>query len=445
MKRILTLLLIALCLPASAGPLGNQLRAIAAQVDAEEAEVCPVCPTCPDPEDPDPPVVGLPQLSLLSNDAIPTTPISKPGRAGTYTDPTYGTTVTRATMPGDGGGTWSRHIYSRRQPWNADGSYYLATSSGGYLVLYNATTFAKIKTLPSPPSGSMEPIWHPTNPKLLLHTGKSGAGGVWYWHNVDTGSTAQAFSLIGRAPFPTATHWHTRGEGTISADGTKMALMAEKGSVFLGLVSVNVTTGAILGSLPAGTLGRPDHVSITPSGRWVVPSWSQSTGSYSGTRAYSLNFQTMKQLFSNSTHSDLAIGPEGHDYYVYADYSAETGGYVRARNIDTGASFVMLDLYPASGESTAIHISGQAFARPGWVTFSTHSDRGGNYSIYKKVMVAELKPSGKVYNAAHIRTSASGYWGEPQAAPSRDLTKIAFASNLGSGEPDSWLIGVGWR
>lgn len=451
MKRLLALLLIALCLPASAGELGDQLRAqatqlqaLAVKVDAEEAEtcpapiVCPVCPVCPKPPDP---TTGLtPALSLLSNDTIPSSAPAKPARAGSYTDPTYKTPVTRATAPADSGGTWTRHIYSRQQPYNADGTRYLAQGSNGALVVYDAATFRPMRTLTGM-SGSMEPLWSPTNPLLILHTGKSQSGGVFTWRNTDTNAETPAFSLAGKAPFPTATHYRTRGEGTMCADGSKIALMAEIGETFLGVVSVDVKTGAILGSLPAGTLGRPDHVSITPSCRWVVPSWHTNTG----TRAYSLNFSTYKQLFETSTHSDLAVGPEGNDYYVYADYSASTGGYVRAKNIDTGASFPLLDLYPASGESTAIHISGQAFKRPGWVTFTTHTTRTSQQAIYKKVMLAQLKPSPLVYNVTHIQGTGTGYWDEPHGVPNRDLTRIMFVTNLKNGVSDSYSARIDWK
>lgn len=449
MRKLLGLLLAIACVPAFAGDLGNELRALAAKVDVLEAKTCPapivcpapvVCPTCPVcPKPTEPPVTGLaPALKLLSNDAIPTATITKPARGASYRDPTYGTPVWRATAPADAGATWTRHIYSRQQAFNADGTRYLAQGSNGALVVYDAATYRPLRTLAGL-SGSMEPLWHATDPKLILHGGKGMAGGVFRWHNTDTGVSSSAFTVT--APFITATHYRTRGEGTLSADGKVIALMAERGDTFVGLVSVEVATGRILGSLPAGSLGRPDHVSISPSGRWVVPSWHNANG----TRAYSQDFKTFKQLHSSSTHSDLAIGPEGNDYYVFADYSDATGGWVRATNIDTGVSFPLLGLYPGGGQSTAIHISGQAFKRPGWVTFSTYADRGGTNAIYKKVMVAELKPSGRIFNAVHIRNTATGYWAEAHASPNLDLTRILFATNLGSGQFDSYSVQVDWK
>jgi hypothetical protein len=57
----------------------------------------------------------------------------------------------------------------------------------------------------------------------------------------------------------------------------------------------------------------------------------------------------------------------------------------------------------------------------------------------------ELKANPRVYPVAytHRNESISGYWSEPQASVSRDLTRIAFNSNWGgksAEDIDTYLV-----
>lgn len=436
MKRLLLLFLV-LPIAAGAGEVGDRLRAQAqaltteaARVDALEAKTCPVCPTVPDPPT-NPPASTL---KLLAADPITGT-VAKPAQGSSYRDPVYGTTIFRASA-----GT--RHEYSRRQAFNADNSRYLQLAENGYWHLHDGKTYAKLKQLPFL-AGDSEPIWHPTNPRLLLHTGREGVGGVWYWLDVEAGTRTQAFSLAGKAPFPNAKSFWTKAEGTTSADGRYIALMAEtyaSGKVtFYGVLTVDVTTGAVVGSL--ATSSRPDHVSMSPSGKYAVVSWLGGNG----TRAYTRDFASFRQLHTTSEHSDLAFGPNREDMFVYTDY---TTGQIVAKNLDTGAAFNITALYPAAGSAYAAHISGQAFGKPGWVAISTYADYATYGSTrpdpklqpqYRKVFLAELKPGGRLLSVAHIRGTGAGYFDEPQATASRDLSRIMWASNLGSGASDSFV------
>lgn len=400
-----------------------------------------VPPPAEDPPVLDPPSTPPstpPNLKPLAADPIVGT-VTKPALGESFADPVYGTKITRRSIGPD------RHNYSRRQAENADGSRYI-TTTGGNWYLHDAKTCAVLRTLTGM-AGDCEPIWHATNPRLLLHTGREGKGGIWYWLDVEANARTIAFNLTSNSPFPKAQSYWTKGEGTTSAEGKYLALMAETyngstGNVdFYGVIVVDVATGTIVSS--RASTQRPDHVSMSPTGRCVVVS---CTGS-EGTRAYSRDFKSFVQLQKGSQHSDLAIGPEGQDYYVVANY---TNGYLEARNCESVSDvFVLSPLYPASGAKYSCHISGQAFDRPGWVVISTYadSDRAGSPAAvlqpqYRKVWLAELKPNGKQYSVCHIRTTGSGYFDEPQATISRDGKRITFASNLGSGPSDSYLVEV---
>jgi hypothetical protein len=404
-------------------------------------------------------------LQALSADTIPL--VSKPGVKATslsnpsYIDPVYGTRIYRITAATDfPDATLVRHDYSRRQAFNADNSRFIATASNGNWLLYDANTFQMLPRTGGNgalrgPAGDCEMIWHPTDPKKLWYM--SGNGLIWYEKDVETDQDTVLVDFTGRLPWSQATTVWTKSEGTSSADGRYWAFMAttydsvNQTNTIYGLFTWDRQQDKIIGTYDAANFGGafPDHISIAPSGKYAVPSWAYIPTL--GTRAFPLDFSSSIQLHTQSEHSDLAIGPNGEDYYVLTDYDS---GKIRAVDIATGASFDLMALYPASGESYAAHISGKAYDRPGWVLISTYADAADHGStapaptlrpMYRKIMLVELKPGGRQLNVAHTRTADNygGYWGEPQATINRDGSRIIFASNFNDGNPpDDYMIGL---
>lgn len=397
-------------------------------------------------------------IPLLSPPATKATTLSKPS----FSDPVYGTYLYRVTDASDfPGATAVRHDYSRRQAFNANNSRFIAMASNGYWLLYDANTF---QVLPrtgyngalNGPAGDCEMIWHPTDPKKLWYTAYGGSL-IWYEKDVESDSDRVLVDFTGRLPWPQAQAVWTKSEGTPSANGRYWAFMAtsydsvNQRNIIYGLFTWDRELNQILGSYDAANFGGafPDHISMAPSGKYVVPSWAYQPTL--GTRAFTLDFSSSILLQSQSEHSDLAIGPNGEDYYVATNYES---GTIRATNLATGAAFDLMTLYPATGEGYAAHISGKAYDKPGWVVISTYAD-SANYGaiapattlrpMYRKVMLVELKPGGRQYNVAHTRTGANygGYAGEPQATISRDGSRILFASNFDDGgAPDDYLLGL---
>ncbi len=426
--------------------------------------------------EPDPPVSSNPfdalypagfRLRTLAADAIPA--VAQPaGKASnlavpSYTDPTYNTRVYRATQATDfPGATRVRHDYSRRQAFNADNSRYLASSSNGYWLLYDGARFQRLsrqghngalKGL----AGDAEPIWHPTDPTRLWYTSQNG-GLVWWEKNVETDTDTVMVNFTGRLPWPGATSVWTRAEGTASADGRYFAFMATSynsttgQSVIHGLICYDRLSNTFT-TLNASAFGNafPDHVSMSPSGRYVVPSWDGALG----TRAYTRDFSSSRQLHVKSEHSDLALDDQGQDQYVLADYTA---GKLRSVRLSDGASTDLLDIYTAGSASTSLHVSGQAFGRPGWVLVSTYADSASNGSVrpdpvtkpgHRKLMLLEIRAGGQQLAVAHTRLAnnygdgSGNYFGEPHATISRDGTRVLFASNFNTGGvASSYLVGL---
>ena len=405
-------------------------------------------------------------LKPLASDPIPV--IAKPaGRAKGYdlpsfVDPVYEVPVYRATDRGDfPGATQVRHNYSRRQAWNADRTRYLAMTSNGYWLLYDAQRFlplsrrgyrGALRGLAS----DCEPIWHPTDPtKLWYMTPANGL--VWMEKDVERDTDEVLFDLRGRLPWKKATMAWTKGEGSPSADGRLFALMATsydmaaKQNHVYGLLTFDRSTNRIVGMLNADRFGGafPDHISMAPSGRYAVPSWAHNREL--GTRAYVPDFSSFVQLHDASEHSDLALAANGEDIYVVTDYDK---GVIRAVEISTRKSWNILPIYTRSGAAYAAHVSGQAFDRPGWVVISTYGD-SADYDrlqpdpqlqpMHRKVILVELVPNGRLLSVTHTRTASryAGYAGEPQATISRDGSLIMFATNFDDGGlADSYVVRI---
>lgn len=448
-----------------AGSAGGTSTGSGGSSDASGSGVDASVPSIPGPTAPTTPVTSSGsfdayyaqsfRLKPLSADAIPSA--SAPERAKSFSeafiDPVYGTRLYHATSGKEGQGDRMRHEYSRRQAFNANNSRFLAQDAKGYWYLYDAKSFSKLRVLKDL-AGDCEPIWHPSDPNKLYATSRDG-GLQWWLLDVEKGSRELVFDFTGKTSWPNARSFWTKGEGTTSADGRYLGLMAtsydsqsKKVSIY-GLVTLDLKDKKIVGTLDASKFDgkMPDYVSTSPSGRYVITSWDGG-----GTFAYTRDFSSRKTLHGKSEHSDLAFGPNREDYYVYSDY--DTGAIV-AREIDTLKSFDVAPIYQGDHESYVVHISGQAFDKPGWVVISTYGDSSKYGAVspapsirpeYRKVWLAELKPKGRKFNVAHIRQTPiieKTYFAEPQASVSRDLSRIIFSSDFGSGgTPDDYIIGL---
>lgn len=402
-------------------------------------------------------------LTELSEDPI--APMAPPPRAtgvdDAVLDPAYGTRLYRATSASDGDGGRMRHEYSRRQAFNADMSHYLAQDGTGAWHLYDGTGFTHLRVLEDL-VGDCEPLWDAVDPELLHYTSRNG-GTTWWTLNIATGDSEVLLDLASQSPWPEATAYWTKGEGTTSADGRVLTLVAvtydeaTQETQAHGVLLTDLVERRVVGTLDAADFpvpgAVPDHVSTSASGLYAVVSWLDGLG---GTVAYNRDFSSSRELSPRSEHSDLAFGPAGEDYLVHADYGT---GTLMATDLATGESIELRSLYPAAGEAYAVHVSAQCIDRPGWVVVSTYGD-SADYGAtqpaptlraeYRKVWLLELVAGGRALNVAHTRVVGDGqedYFAEPQASASRDLSRIVFASDLsGEGMEDyvvalpSWVV-----
>ncbi|RKH64693.1 hypothetical protein D7V93_07080 [Corallococcus llansteffanensis] len=384
-----------------------------------------------------------PDFALSSaRQAYPIPALAKPSKGVAVSEPTYKTCVVRATdHTADGVSGFARNDYSRRQGFNANNTKQLIYALDGAWHVYDANTRAYLKRL-SGPAADAEPQWHPTNPDLLYYLPTNGVGMRLHELNVSTGASRVVgdFGARLKARWPTAMAAWTRSEGSPSADRRYWCFMVDDanwGSV--GVFTWDRDTDTVLGTYD--THGeRPDHVSMSPSGTSCVVS---SDGAL-GTAAFSRDFSKKVQLHSKSEHSDLALDANGDDTYVAVDYQSN-GGDVFMVNLRTGVRTTLFPTYVA-GTATALHVSGKAFARPGWVLISTYADYGGAQQwLHRTLMAVQLKASPTVYTLAHHRVASNGYWSEPHASVNLDFTRVAFNSNWGSGsatDVDAYVVEI---
>ncbi|MFN4121441.1 carbohydrate-binding domain-containing protein [Acidovorax sp.] len=382
---------------------------------------------------------GFALSTARSVDTAPT--LSRPAKGAALAEPNYQTCLTRAAdHQADRVSGFARNDYSRRQAFNADSSKHLVAAIDGHWHLYDALTHTRVKVLPYL-AGDAEPQWHATQPDLLYYLPTNGMGMQINELNTATGATRVIGDLGARlkARWPGANAAWTKSEGSPSKDGRYWCLMVDDSKWnSLGVITWDRDSDTVVGWM--NTNGeRPDHVSMSPSGNYCVVSGDGARG----TVAYSRDFSQQTRLLHKSEHSDLAIDANGDDVYVAVDYQSNAGD-IFMTNLRTGVRTALLSSY-ANGSATALHISGKAFNRPGWVVLSTYGGTGSTQWFHKKIMAVELKPNPQVYNLAFSRTASNGYWTEPVASVNRDFTKVLFNSNWGNGsstDVDAYMVQI---
>lgn len=375
---------------------------------------------------------GLPKL-VEGRTTKPIASAPKPKQGVFFDEPSFHTCVARATShDADGIDTFARNDYSRRQAFNADSSQFIASSRDGGWYLYDTKTL-RMKMPLAGLSGDAEPQWHPTDP-LVLYYGDRNGGLEIRARDLRTGATKPFIDLRGKLPWPGAMRAWTKSEGSPSRDGRYWGFQVETEKFdILGFAVWDAVLGKLVGTMPSKT--RPDHVSMSPSGRWLVVSGE------GGTVAWSPDFKQKRQLHKRTEHSDLAVGVNGHDYYVSIDY--EVDGNVFMVDIDTGQRTDLLRTY-VNGAATAAHISGKAYDKPGWVLVSTYNAGGPPQWYMDKVFVMELAAKPRIYElAAHHSVVKEEYFAEPHASVNRTFTLALFNSNwgtAGSADVDAYIV-----
>ncbi|HEX7029249.1 MAG TPA: hypothetical protein VF254_01530 [Gammaproteobacteria bacterium] len=384
----------------------------------------------------------------------------RPEKGESFRDPHYGACIVRLTdhrnEPPAG---FIRNYYSRFQPFNADESRILLIAQDGMWHLYDAKTFEYLKPLDLG-GGSVEPRWHPSDPDIL-YVLPEGGGLSMHAYDVETGERVRIAdftdleSIAGdddagdiRKVWPKAARIWTRWEGSPSRDGRYWAFQVEtEDGEPLGLITFDLAAQRILGTYDIRDIGRPDHISMSPKGNYAVASWPRDAADCPlfrdkgtlekpcGLMAFSLDFEEATALAEGSPHSDIAIDADGREVIVISNYDS---GNVEMIDLASGKITPLWRIY-IDGASTALHVSGKAYRKPGWVLVSTYWTKDPNdaHPWYEnKLMAVELKADPRILNIANIVTRSRSYFTEPHATVNRDFTRVVFNANWGTGKEE---------
>lgn len=387
-------------------------------------------------------------LAGMVRHELPMTP--RPQQGVAIQEPTYGSCLVRLTNQSATRGRFHRNDYSRRQAFNVNGSLMILYAEDGHWHLYDAHTGKWLKQLKGL-AGDAEPQWHGSNPHLLYFLPTNGVGMKIHQLDVMRDSITVAADMARqiRARWPDASTAWTRSEGSPSGGGRYWCFMTESIRngrwIPRGVFTWDMQKQRIIGSMPVSE--RPDHVSMSISGRYCVVSGDGKTG----TRAYRWHFKapysnTIRtpylQLHHKSEHSDLALNRQRQDVYVSIDYQSSRGD-VFMMNLDTGERTPLFPTY-LNRTATALHISGKAYRKRGWVLVSTYGEHHAStpwqnlsHSAirqwpHRKIFAVSLEKNPQIRPLAYTHSDALSYWSEPHATVDLDFKRILFNSTWNS-------------
>jgi hypothetical protein len=450
-RRLAALVVLALLLLLPVGG-GNVRRAAAA----------------PEPPRPPRPLVTDPDAVF----AVPR--VARPAYLTPFTDPTFGTTLTRITddpgsrlVPARGGaGVWgrdARHNYHTNQPWNADGTLlYLEnkTTAGGYpgqLYLDGSTYAGRFGTPPHLPGrGSYDQRWHPgpAHANEIIVAGKGTT--TLSWFDVVRDEVTRRWDL----PMPVTYLGNTYGNP--SQDGRLIAL---GDATHLFLLDMDprpphasypaARVGPVYDFGSEGVPGVVNWYTVSPSGRFVVVHYrgdalrvfDVNPGTLAVTpRAMTASYPGVagdpaRGFVYDLGHPDLALNPFDHDEDVilgqeHADNVGKKVPGVRTVNgagvghvvlvrLRDGAVTSLTDPGDRAGvpkEAYASHVSCRNVGRPGWCYVCYYPGAGERYD--DEVLAVKLDGSGAVERFAAHHSDFENFTGRTRryatAAPDFD-------------------------
>jgi hypothetical protein len=381
-----------------------------------------------------------------------------------YLQPTRDAGSTLVRIVGDAGtpiegmpGTWgkdARHVYSKQQPWNADGSLLLLQNRGGGApsrVLLDGRTYAPRRACDEPSLWDFR--WHPerAHANVLINVDKAGRELSWY--------DVVACRTVARWTLPVAVDYGIgSGEGNPSRDGRYVALANDQVLFVVDMAAPSgaARTGPVYRLVPCGVVpGSPasdcriGNVSISPSGRYVDVKFkgeSEETKdlhrilevdprtlalaphpmSATASRCGSFAGRTDGWVFPLK-HADMTLDPyDGDEDVLVGGRScpgSALGRVVKVRLRDGKVTA----LTEPRGEASVSHVSTRNLARPGWayVTyFRAPGKRGSDEIVAVRLDGRAVERFGRTHTAP-----AGCYRCEAHGVPSPDGRRVLFASN----------------
>jgi hypothetical protein len=408
---------------------------------------------------------GLINVVTDPSTVFPVPSVPEPGYLSTETFAPFNTKITRITgdpgtsLGGAVAGTWStdaRHHYSKDQPWNSDQSLIAIqnTSTGGgnpSAVYLDATTH-----LPAYGKCSNYQLgddrWHVSTDHP--HERVNATGTLLDWFDITTCTETRQWTL------PMSVIGLGQGEGNTSFDG-RFAVLGDQTSMFV----VDMDPQPPYAPYPTARFGPITNVSagcglpnckvtwesVSPSGKYAVVHYSGEPIKVFDIDPVTLaltprTITNLAPLCPTATgvvyklgHADMTLNPFDNNEDVIIGQekcgnlnktvNGQLIGHVVMVRLKDGT---MTSLTNPTKEQSAHHISARNFDRPGWAYvsyFAAVSGSGTTKKYNDEIIAVKLDGSGSVERLANMHSTTSGcYRCETHAVPSRDGTKVMYAS-----------------
>lgn len=385
---------------------------------------------------------GEPPPLVTDQEIYQMPPFAEPAVRVPFRDPVFGTCMVRVTdrhadIAPDDSSPGLKNEYSRVQSFNADGSNILVRGIYASWYLYDNATLLPIAKMPF--DGAVDPRWDATDPDVLYYTDDARLMAC----NVRSGETSTVHDFAEDFPGQSLAAVWTRHEGSPSADGRYWGLMAENQDwERIALLVYDQQADEVIAKRDLANKPEIDNVTMSPLGNYLIVSSDDycergelgDDAHPCGLMVYDRDLRNGRGLLRIVGHCDVALDENGREVLVYQDIDTD---HISMLDLETGQ---ITPLWAIDFSHTAIglHVSGQAFQRPGWALVSTC--QGGRPTSYTwmddQVFVVELKAGGRVVRLAHTHSVVNeamehDYWAEPHASVNQDFTRVVFTSNWG--------------
>lgn len=336
----------------------------------------------------------------------------------------------------------TRHLYSRQSALAGDGSFALLHQPDGHFVVWNLTDHSLRAIAPSTglAGGNCDAnvLGH-----MIYCVGQNGF--LVGFNIVDWKGDVVNGPRLSYCP-PGVTYAHSGAEGRPSNDWRYFPFMLfDAGFTCVGYGAWNGTANT-WGILLENRGLKPNHVTMSPSGKYFIVSRIDTGANrgndplvHAGTWAHPVDGGKAFRMTHGSQHSDVCVGKDGRDYFIYADFdslSPEAGTVWYAPIEDIQNRTLVIDTYGPNHEkqNNAFHFSG--CGPDGWVLASAYGRApapGSRVAWWdNRIFAVEIGGASRVaLLAEHGSVYTGDYWQEPHACWSRDGSKAIFASNDG--------------
>lgn len=356
----------------------------------------------------------------------PTTP--EPRYLVPASDPVFGTTFTRVTVPGGSMANgvscrreYCTHRYSSSQAWNADQTLLVIANgcAGGFCFL-DGQTYQPLfhRRVPN------ECEWHPTDAARMICVSRRA---IYLWtprsNETQTIFAPTNYSNLQFGPW----------KGNPSRDGTRLVVRAHDSAGKLVAFAYDISARKKYPDIDLSDLaGENGYCGISPSGRYVVCFQKLPNGTETAL-VFGLDGTVIQHWTDHHrpAHGDMTIDADGSDVYVGISKAEPDKYHVIKRRLVDGA---VTDLAPY-GEAT--HASLRNIDRPGWVFLSytgTYAEVARHPAwapFYQEVVALRIDGSGEIRRIVQTRNPKADYWSETHATPSRDGSQVIWSSNWG--------------